>query len=151
MRWRVFTAICGAFLLAACSMVSTHVVQFDPSRTYTPTQNVEVLLEKPKRPYIEIALLESRGEIGVTEPQLLNDARDKARAVGADAIVRIDSERVYHPPVAVYDPWSDAFYWRAYGYRPLPPFAHPWGGYRVIGGGFTETLKAIAIKYGDAK
>ena len=144
------TTLCALFftlLVSGCALVSTHVVQLDPSRTYSPTQNVEVLLEKPKRPYAEIALIESRGELGVGEAELLNSAREKAKAVGADAIVRIDVEHLYHPPVAVYDPWADPFYWRWSRYRPFPPFAHRWGTYRVIGGGYTQTLKALAIKY----
>ena len=134
-------------LLAACVTVSTHVVQLDPARTYPPTQNVEVLLEKPQRPFVEIALLESRGAVGTTEAELLNDARDKAKSVGADAIVRVEAQSVYHPPVAVYDPWYDPFYWHGHRYRMLPPFPHAWGAYRVVEGGYSVNLKALAIKY----
>ena len=148
MRLHALPVLCAALALSGCAMVSTHVVQLDPARTYAPTQNVEVLLEKPQRPYTEIALLESRGEVGITEAELLNHARDKARSIGADAIVRVEADRMYHPPVAIYDPWPDPFYshWR---YRPFPPYAHPWGTYRVIGGGYSQTLKALAIKYKD--
>ena len=134
-------------LVSACALVSTHVVQLDPSRTYPATQNVEVLLEKPKRAFTEIALLESRGDIGVGEAELLNNAREKAKSVGADAIVRVDVAHLYHPPVAIYDPWTDPFYWRWSRYRAFPPFPHPWGTYRVVGGGYSQTLKALAIKY----
>lgn len=134
-------------LAAGCATVSTEVVQLDPARNLAPTQNVEVLFEKPKRPYIEIALLESRGAVGTGEAELLNDAREKAKALGADAIVRVEAERIYHPPVAVYDPWYDPFYWPGYRFRALPPFPHPWGTYRLIDGGYTYTLKAMAIKY----
>lgn len=131
-------------LLAACATVSTQVVQLNPAQHYAPTQHVEVLLQKPTRPYIDIALLESRGG---SEAELLNDARDKAAALGADAIVKVEIERHFHEPVAVYDPWFDPFYWGYYRYRPFPPFPHPWGPYRVVGGGFSYTLKALAIKY----
>ena len=147
MRLHAWIALCAALVLSACAGVSTHVVQLDPSRTYAPTQNVEVLLEKPKRPYVDIALLESRGEVGVTEAELLNHAREKARTIGADAIVRVESDRVYHPPVAVYEPWPDPFYWHWYRHRAIPLHPHPWGTYRVIGGGYTHTVKTLAIKY----
>ena len=135
-----------ALLVAGCS-VTTHVVQLNPARTFEPTQNVEILLEKPTRPYFEIGLLESRGAVGVTEAELLNDAREKARKLGADAIVKLEAERVYQPPVAVYDPWYDPIFWHPYRYRPYPPFPHPWGAYRVIGGGHSYTMKALAIRY----
>jgi hypothetical protein len=136
---------CGA-LLASCATVSTHVVQLNPAQQFPPTQNVEVLLQKPSRPHVDIALIESRGE---SEAELLNDAREKARALGADALVKVETEKIYQPPVTVYDPWYDPFYWGFYRYRPFPPYPHPWGAYRVIGGGYTYVLKALAIKYTD--
>lgn len=148
MRNLILSALLPLFV-SACTLVSTQVVQLDPSRTFPPTPNVEVLLEKPKRAYTEIALLESRGDIGVGEADLLNSAREKAKTIGADAIVRVDVAHLYHPPVAIYDPWPDPFYWRWSRYRAFPPFPHPWGTYRVVGGGYSQTLKALAIKYND--
>lgn len=136
-------------LLAGCTGVSTQVVELNPAQRFPPTQNVEVLLEKPRRPYIELGLIESRGDFGATEATLLNDAREKARSLGADAILRLETERVYHPPVAVFDPWYDPLYWSYYRNRRFPPFPAPWGPYRVVGGGYEYTLKALAIKYND--
>lgn len=136
----------AALLLSACAAVSTKIVPLNPALQYPPTQYVEVLLEKPTRPHVDIALLESRG---FSEAELLNDAREKAKALGADAIVRVESERIDHPPVAVYDPWFDPFYWGYYRQRPFPAFPHPWGPYRVVGGGSEYVLKARAIKYTD--
>ena len=135
-----------ALLLAACATVSTRVVEFNPAQRFPPTQHVEVLLQKPARPHLEIALIESRGD---SEAELINDAREKARALGADAIVKIETEREYHPPVAVYDPWYDPFFWGHYRYRPYPFYPHPWGPYRVVGGGYSYTFKGTAIKYRD--
>ena len=137
--------IAAALLLSACASVNTRIVQFNPAHQFAPTQSVEVLLQKPQRPYVEIALIESSG---VSEVELLNDAREKAKALGADAIVRQETDRIYHEPVAIYDPWYDPFY---YGYRrvrPYPFYGSPWGPYRVVGGGYTYVLKALAIKYG---
>lgn len=133
-------------LVAGCETVSTKVVQYNPAVQYPPTQSVEVLLQKPTRPHVEIGLIEARGD---SEAELFNKAREKASALGADAIVKLDVERVYHEPVPIYDPWFDPFYYGFYRYRPFPPFPHPWGPTRYVGGGFSYTLKAAAIRYTD--
>ena len=139
-----FVSLLSALMLCACATVQTRVVTLNPAVKLPPTQNVEVLLQKPTRAHAEIALLESRGD---SEAQLLNDAREKARELGADAIVKVETERIYHEPVAVYDPWYDPFYWGYYRYRPFPAFPAPWGPYRVVGGGYSYVLKTLAIKY----
>ena len=136
-----------ALLLSACAPVSTQVLQLDPTLKLAPTQQVEILFEPPTRPYTEIALIESQGQIGVGEVELLSDAREKAKALGADAILRVDVQQIYQPPVAMYDPLYDPWYWHGYRYRALPPYPHPWGAYRIVGGGYSQTLKAVAIKY----
>jgi hypothetical protein len=135
-----------ALLVSACSTVSTKIVELDPARKYAPTQSVEVLLQKPERPHAEIALIESSG---TSEADMLNDAREKARALGADAILKLDTERMYHPPVAVYDPWYDPYYWGYFRPRFYPPYYHPWGAYQVVGGYYSYAMKAVAIKYKD--
>lgn len=137
--------------LGACASVKTQVVPLGPMQHYPPTQSVEVFLQKPSRPHTEIALVESQGEVGASEADLLNDARDKAKALGADAIVKLETQRIYHPPVAIYDPWYDPLFYGYYRYRPFPPFPHPWASpYRMVGGGYSYILKALAIKYRDA-
>ena len=136
----------AALVLGACAGVSTQVVRLNPSAQFPQTSSVEVLLQKPTRPHVEIALLESRG---TSEAAMLNDAREKAAQLGANAIVRIETERIYHPPVAVYDPWIDPLW---YGYHPYRPFAihpHPWGAYRMVGGGYSYVLKSTAIRYSE--
>jgi hypothetical protein len=144
-------ACVAALALAGCA-ANTRVVQLNPAQVYPPTRSVEVLLAKPDRPFIEIALLESEG---ASEADLLNDAREKARTLGADAIVRQDVERIHHPPMTVYDPWYDPLYFGHHRWRPYPFYGSPWGPawgpypypYRVVGGGYTYVLKALAIKY----
>jgi hypothetical protein len=146
--FRLFAAAVLLALAAACSTVSTEVVELNPGQKYPPTPHVEVFLQKPDRPHVEIALIESRGQ---SEVEMLNDAREKARQLGADAIVRTQTHTEYHPPYAVYDPWYDPWFW-GYRYRPWSPFyPHPWGSYRVVGGYNTYVMKAVAIKYKDAK
>ena len=137
-------ASCLPLLLAACASVSTHVVELDPAQKYPPTASAEVLLQKPARPHVEIALIEASGG---SEAEMLNDARERAKALGADAIVKTESERLYHAPVAIYDPWPDAFWYAPYRYRHFPPHMYPWGTYRVVGGGYSYLLKVVAIRY----
>jgi hypothetical protein len=142
----VFATI-SVVVFSGCATVSTQVVPLDPSLRLAPSQRVEILLEKPRRPYAEIALLESRGIAGGGEAELLEDARLKAREIGADAIVRLEVEKSVQPPVMVYDPIFSPFYY------PYPFYRHPYvyppfyGEYRLIGGGTVYTLKALAIKY----
>ncbi len=144
---RVLLAI-AVLALAACETVSTRVVELNPAQKHPPTKHVDVFLQKPDRPHTEIALIESRGQ---SEVEMLNDARDKAQQLGADAIVRTQTHTEYHPPYAVYDPWYDPWFW-GYRYRPFSPFyPHPWSSYRVVGGYHTYVLQAVAIKYRDAK
>jgi hypothetical protein len=143
--------VCGATLaLTGCASVSTQIVAINPAQHYPPTQNVEVLLQKPPRPHFDIALIEAHGEVGVSEAELLNDAREKAKALGADAIVKTDLERIYVKAVPVYDPWYDPLFFGYYRYRPFPPYPSPWTPYRLNADGYVYTLKAVAIKYRDA-
>ena len=148
MKRRVsFYTAAVAGLLSGCAAVSTRVVPLDPSLTLAPTERVEILLEKPRRPYTQLALLESRGIAGGSESELLEDAREKARTLGADAIVRLELEKTVLPPVVVYDPPFAPFYY-GYPFRRFPHFHPPYfGEYRVLGGGTVYTLKTLAIKY----
>lgn len=125
----------------------------DPAHQYAPTQNVAILLESPPQPHSKIALIEARGTVGGGEAELFEDARRKAQALGADAIVRLEVISVYQPPVRVYDPWyGNPFYSRygygyGYGYRPSYFYPNYFGAYQLVGGGNVQTLKAVAIKY----
>ena len=136
-------AVAATLLLGACA-ANTRIVELNPANRFPPTQSVEVLLQKPERPFVEIALIESTGG---SEVDLLNDARERAKALGADAIVRQETERIYHEPVVVYDPWHDPFYFGYRRWRPYPFHGSPWGPYRMVGGGYSYILKATAIKY----
>jgi hypothetical protein len=144
---RIVLAI-AVLALTACA-TSTRVVELHPAQKYPPSKHVDVFLQKPDRPHVEIALIESRGE---SEAAMLNDAREKAREIGADAIVRTHTHTEYHPPYAVYDPWYDPWFW-GYRYRAWSPFyPYPWyGSYRVVGGYYSFLMKTVAIKYTDAK
>jgi hypothetical protein len=142
-----------ALLLAACA-TTTSVVMLDPSKQYPPTSSVQILLKAPDRPYVEIAKLESQGIPGEPETAVLEDARERAAKIGADAIIVQESSSVYQPPVVMYDPWPVYMPWyydRWYGYGypfwyyPSPfgfqPYAH------TLPGGNAYTVRSIAIKF----
>jgi hypothetical protein len=80
--------------------------------------------------------------------ELLEDARAKAQALGADAIVRLEVEKTVQQPVSIYDPIYSPFF-PAYPLYRYPYYFPPYyGGYHAIGGGTVYTLRALAIKYG---
>ncbi len=143
-----------AVFLGGCASVATRVTLQDPVQKFAPTQSVAILMEYPPRPHITIALIEAQGSLGGGEAELLEDARAKARSLGADAIVRMEVSSVYYPPVQIHDPWyGDPFYWHfRYSRRPFYFYPHgysmyPYGDYRRIGGGNVQTLKAVAIRF----
>ncbi len=74
---------------------------------------------------MKIALIEAQGIVGGSEAALLEEARKRGAALGADAIVRQEVTAFYQPPVLVYDPaYANMFYPRyRYPYRSFysPP------------------------------
>lgn len=150
---RLIPALAAA-ALAGCASVATHVTVLDETHKYPPTEHVVVLFDYPPAAHVKIALIEARGTLGGSEAELLEEARDRARALGADAIVRLEVNAVYQPPVRIYDPaYGNPFYSRyRYPYRTMyfPPAgvpAYPFDDYRWVGGGTVQTLKAVAIRY----
>ena len=146
-RFHVFfvATVCALFV-EGCATVSTQVVPLGSGPQLAPSQSVEILLEKPQRPYREIALLESRGMVGDGEAALWRDAREKAQTLGADALIRLEVDKTVQPPTVIYDPFFSPFYSPYYmrDYFFPPYFAE----YHVIPGGPVYTLKTVAIKYG---
>jgi hypothetical protein len=142
-----------ALLLAACA-TTTSVIMLDPGKQYPPSASVVILLKPPDRPYVEIAKLESKGVAGEPETAVLEDARERAAKIGADAIIVQDSSSVYQPPVVVYDPWPAYMPWyydRWYGYGyPFWFYPSPFGfeAYtHTLPGGNAYTVRSIAIKF----
>jgi hypothetical protein len=153
MRTLLATLAC-LLALGGCASVTTHVVVLDPTARYEPTKDVLVLLRPPERPYVEIAKLESKGIIGEVEAVLIEDARDKAKALGADAIITLETLSEWHPPVSVWDPWPLELPWyrdrwarQRFWYSYGPPFPYMYPEYRVLPGGNTLTLRALAIRF----
>ena len=145
-------------VLAGCASVTTQVTMFDPTLHYAQTQNIVILLDFPQQSHVNIALIEAKGTAGGSEAELLEDARGKAQALGADAVVRLEVTSVYQPPVPVYYPgYAGPFYWcsghpcRPFYYAPYTYGPYPLGSYGWTDGGIVQTLKAIAIKYTTAE
>jgi DNA-directed RNA polymerase subunit K/omega len=76
-------------IVVASGCANTKVMLVDPSRSYQPTTRVELLSDEPDRPYDVIALIETRG----TNYKLTRNAIRRARAIGADAIIPVHTER----------------------------------------------------------
>ena len=134
---------------AGCATVKTDVLLLG-STPYPPTTEVEILDALPSRPHVRIAIIEARGDVGVSEVAVLAELRDRARQLGADALVRAETREVYQAPVRVYEPYYDPFFYprrfSPYPYR-YQPFGPPWGSYRWVGGGYHLVVKATAIRY----
>ena len=147
----------AAATLAGCASVSTEVTVLDPAQKFAPTEQVAILFDYPPQPYVKIALIEAQGNVGGSESALFGETRKRARALGADAIVRLEVTAVYYPPVAVYDPGYANMFYPRYRYFPYytfysPPYGYspyPYDGYRWSVGGDAQTLKAMAIRYID--
>lgn len=113
-------------MLAGCAAM-TDVTLMNTAKTYAPTTEVELLFEEPTRPFEVIAILDSRGNAGVSEMVVLNNMRDKAKQIGADALLPTGRSQIQHQQGVLYNPWL--------------------GGYQTIGGGTSSTLRGVAIKY----
>ena len=111
--------------MTSCSTPRTTAVMLGNSTTYSPTNNIEILMKPPQKPYIEIELLENPQ--GFNVPDLLIEMKEKAKQLGADAILYINESIRHHPPSTTYIPIT--------------------GGYQSIGGVTYIKVKAIAIKY----
>ena len=115
-----------SILISGC-VASTSAVMLDPSMKYLPTNNVQILSAQPERPYKTIAILETIGNQNVLIPDLLENMRQKAQEIGADAIIPIGEASQEQPQGLMYNPWL--------------------GGYQTVGGGFIPKVRGLAIKY----
>lgn len=142
-----------AFLAAGCTTIDTQVVPLTDRPAARTSEHVDLLLAKPKQPYRELARIETRGRIGVPEQELLAEARLQARQLGADALLRLESQQTWLPPVNVRDTWYDKrlsefpFHgwgpWSPWGWGPFGPDP----AFRTLGGGYSYTVKSVAIQY----
>lgn len=63
-----------------------------------PPEPVALLRVTPEQSYRELGTVEARGSLGTRREAAYDELREKARALGADAVVLLSEERLYHPP-----------------------------------------------------
>jgi hypothetical protein len=97
--------------------------------SYPPTQNVQILTQVPTRPFKQIAMLEARGPVNTPITDLLESMKQKAAAIGADAVIPTQDASTRQQQGLMYNPWL--------------------GGYQTIGGGTLPVIRGVAIKYTD--
>ena len=103
----------------------TSVLLMDESKKYAPSDDVKILEQAPSVQYMTIAILETRGSVGYNIVDLLSQARDEARKIGADAIIPFEERQEYQQQQLFYNPWLS--------------------GYQTIGGGNIPIVKCYAI------
>lgn len=91
-RFKAFaTPVFIVLSLTACATTNTNLVPVEGAPKFAPTQHVEILKTEPQRAHRKIATLEASGEssglIGSAKTQIEKNLGEKARAVGADAVV----------------------------------------------------------------
>ncbi len=114
--------------LYVLSCTSSGVILLDPSKTYPPTTNVELLLVEPTRTYEIIAIINAAGSIYNTEAQIMESAREKAKEIGANALFIASNQQRVQAPQQVTN----------FDGSPL-----------TIPGGYTTQIKILAIRYTD--
>jgi len=116
-----------ALILAGCA--NTSAVMLESGVKYPPTQNVQILTQPPTRAFKQIAMLEARGPVNTPMTDLLESMKEKAAAIGADAVIPTQDASTRQQQALMYNPWL--------------------GGYQTIGGGTLPVIRGIAIKYTD--
>ena len=89
---------------------------------------------------------------GEPETEVLEDARKRAEALGAHALIVVETSSTYQPPAVIYEPWPPQFPWyydRWYGYRYwfYPVYPYPYGIERTLPGGNVYVVRSIAIRF----
>jgi hypothetical protein len=99
----------------------------DDSGRYTETTDVQILTSLPYRPYKEIAILETIGDAVLPTTKLLENMREEARAIGADAVIPTQDASRHNPQGVIYNPFL--------------------GGYQTSGRGTFPVVIGVAIKF----
>lgn len=124
LRAALVATVCLA--LAACAVTPSESTRTAAGGAYPPTATVEILDAPPSRAYQEIGALDAPGEPGALRAQVLAQLTEKARALGADAVIVRDVS--YRAPVT----------------QRLNPTT---GFYESVGGQMVPAFKGTAIKY----
>lgn len=111
--------------LAGCAQTSA--VMTEGNKTYPSVTHTQILSELPDRPHNQIAILESRGQVGTPLTDLLASMRQKGMSIGADAVIPVQDASEQAPQGLMYNPWL--------------------GGYQTLPGGRIPVLRGVAIKF----
>ena len=125
MKKYLFTSLSIIIIFSGC--ITTTVVLLDETKVYPKSKSVKILTTTPEESYEVIAHLETRGSVGQALPNLLKNMREKAKIIGADAIIPTEEGREKMQQGLIYNPWL--------------------GGYQTIGGGHVPILRGYAIVY----
>jgi hypothetical protein len=87
MLWHILIIV----LLLSSGCIQGSVTVLDSS-SYPATAHIDVLKEKPARPYKTIAMVKATGPQGSGEADLLAVLEGKAKSLGADAIIPLSKE-----------------------------------------------------------
>lgn len=115
-------------VLSGCAQTS--IVMNDRAPQYPPTTIVDILYQKPDREFTEIGLMETRlsaPNTSLSLPDLIENMKEKAKAVGADAIILINTHNEQSPQNLIYNSYL--------------------GGYQTVGGHSMPVVMGMAIKY----
>lgn len=113
-------------------------------------RHIQLLGGRPDRPYDEIGRIEARGSPGEQRSFVYQELRNKARALGADAVIEFE-ERTRMDRLPATDAGEAPRLGNAYPgvLRKTEPGAFPPAGFDVQAGGRYYEAEGIAIRYRD--
>jgi hypothetical protein len=111
-------------------------------------REIELLSETPQKPYEELGRVEARGVPGEQRSYVYQELCNKARALGADAVIQIN-ERKRADPLPPLDAGDAALMGNAYPgpLRKTEPGAFPQYGFGVQTGGVYYEVSGVAVRY----
>lgn len=119
------------------------------TNVYVP-ERIELLGGVPERPYEEIGRIEARGKPGEHIAYVHQKLRNKARALGADAVIAVE-ERRREDRLPVRDAGEAPLLGNAYPgpVRKTEPGAFPPAGFQVQASGPYYEVRGIAVRFAD--
>lgn len=105
MQLRQIAALSLIGLLAACASapVAISVQPLAGNGAYPAQAYIQVLESRPSTSYVPVARLVATGSAGLAEPQVLAALEDKARELGANALI-VRNETTRTQPSLTYSP-----------------------------------------------
>ncbi|VVM07016.1 hypothetical protein MAMC_01399 [Methylacidimicrobium cyclopophantes] len=93
--------VAGLISLAGCVHQETVQVRHLTSARYLPSRYVQVYRKAPEGPYEKIAVLEATGQPDTPRSQLLGSIVEKARELGAEAVIVEDKSQPIGNPLVM--------------------------------------------------